>query len=95
MAKKKASSTRKRASNDALNLAAINWYALTINRLATQIYVTDPKRFENIGDVLKQALESLNQVQMTLAAPCGDCPDGWECCRNGLCAPTCDDFADA
>ena len=91
MAKKKASSTRKRPSNDALNLAAINWYALSINRLATQVYVTDPKRFTDISNALTEALESLKQVQMALAAPCGDCPDGWECCRNGLCAPTCDD----
>lgn len=93
MAKKKASSTKKRPSNDALNLAAINWFALSINRLATQIYVTDPKQFGNISHALTEALESLSQVHQTLAEPCGECPEGWVCCRNGLCAPTCDDMA--
>ena len=93
MAKRK--STKKRPSNDALTLAAINWYAMSINRLATQVYVTDPKRLADISNVLKQALQSLNEVKMALATPCGDCPDGWECCRNGLCAPTCDDLENA
>src|SRR5262245_10529786 len=95
MAKRKSSSTKKRPSNDALNLAAINWYAMSINRLATQIYVTDPKQFESLNRTLAQALESLKHAQAALVTPCGDCPDGWECCRNGLCAPTCDDVADA
>ena len=89
-AKKKSSENVKKQPNDALNFAALHWYALTIEKICIQLYVTDCANFGAIKAVLNDTLESLNTVRTEMITPCGDCQDGWECCKSdGMCAPTC------
>lgn len=78
--------------NDAVNFAAIHWYALTIEQICIQMYVTDSAKFGAIKGVLTDTLKSLNKVRASLVTPCSDCQDGWECCKSdGMCAPVCID----
>ena len=92
MAKKKSSRKVPTPPNDAMNFAALHWYALMIERVSIQLYVTDRAKFGAIKQKLTDALKSLNSVATGLIAPCGDCQDGWECCKSdNMCAPTCTD----
>jgi hypothetical protein len=75
--------------NDAINFAALHWYALTIERICIQLYVTDRSNFDVLKHTLTDTLKALNVANKTIATPCGDCQDGWECCADGMCAPTC------
>ena len=92
MAKK----TKKKAThatskpNDAVNLAALHWYALMIERISIQLYVTDAKNFGSVKGALNDALKALDLLRQGFATPCSECQDGWECCpSDGMCAPTC------
>jgi hypothetical protein len=78
-----------KAPNDAINFAALHWYALMIERICIQLYVTDRSNFDLLKHTLTDTLKALNVANKTTATPCGDCQDGWECCADGMCAPTC------
>jgi hypothetical protein len=73
---------------DALRLAAIRWYANTIENLSIELYATNPVTFEETEVVLKETLGRLRLQRQQIGAP-PDCPDGYELC-GGLCVPSCD-----
>ena len=94
MAKAKKRKTPSRVGNSsekaAYELAALHWYALTIERLCMQLYVTDAGNLGQIKGALNDALAALNHIKNAAAAGCDECQDGWECCKaDNLCAPTC------
>jgi hypothetical protein len=74
---------------DAIALAALRWYALTIDRLCIEIYATDRKKFEDLEDLLKSHVVALYKFGKGVKFTDEDeCPEGYVMC-NGLCAPTC------
>lgn len=95
MARKSSKSARrtwKPQANDAIRLAALRWYAITIERLAIDIYATDRRKFEAMEAILKRETKALFDVGQGPggALQDGDCPDGYFLCKDGLCAPMCD-----
>ena len=89
---------RKRApqSDDALRLAALRWYAITIERISIEVFATHPEKYEQLEGKLKdacKALQGLGGQKKKLKGPDEDeqdgCPDGYKLCPDGLCAPMC------
>lgn len=83
----------------ALTLAAIRWYAISIEKLSTDLYVTDPSQYPAVQAVLNQAVSALEglrtQVKSQRAgagaavrSTGGNCPPGYRNC-DGLCLPAC------
>lgn len=82
-----------------MTLAAIRWYALSLERLATALYVTDRSRYSEVRQILGKALTDLAALQgvpqpptMAMAAADGGddgCPPGFVRC-DGVCLPQCD-----
>jgi hypothetical protein len=78
---------------DAIALATIRWYAVTIEKLAIEAYVTNRGKFEELDDLLRQQLKALCRVAAQRSQNVKgseDCPDGWFLCKDGFCAPACD-----
>jgi hypothetical protein len=77
--------------SDAINLAALRWYAATNEALLIEIYATDRDRF---GALLALLRVHQRELRRFASAPDGiveeDCPPGWVRCKDGLCAPSCD-----
>jgi ferredoxin len=75
---------------DALRLAAIRWFANTIENLSIELYATNPVTFENTEALLKETLQQLKLQREQISTTGQDeCPDGYELC-GGLCVPSCD-----
>ena len=72
---------------DTAAIAAIRWFAATIETLGNDVYLTDRSKYGEITNILKGAVEDLNAVRMTLIGP-SDCPPGYVDC-NGVCEPMC------
>jgi hypothetical protein len=78
-----------RPSNDALNIAAIHLLALQIEQVATEVYVTDPDRFEDVLAMMREQVGALRGSTPTSFSDNDDeCPEGWILC-DGLCMPMC------
>ena len=73
---------------DTAAIAAIRWFAATLETLGNDVYLTDRSKYGEITDVLKGAVEDLNAVRMTLSGGFSDCPPGYVDC-NGVCEPMC------
>jgi hypothetical protein len=74
--------------SDVMNLAAVRWFALTIEKLATEIYITDRALYPSLKEVLKHAVDDLNRVRQPLVGD-EECPPDYVMC-DGLCVPMCD-----
>lgn len=73
-----------------MTLAAIRWYAMSIEKYAMDLYITDRAQYPAVKAVLDNALESLEQLrtqQSSLLQEAG-CPPGFRNC-NGVCLPDC------
>lgn len=99
MAKAKSGATRTRStrsarpSDPAERLAALRWLAMRIEQLAIEVIVTDPGRFAAVEDALRAEVRLLQRMgQPITPLGDGDCPGGYILCRDGLCAPMCDEF---
>lgn len=68
-------------------LAAIRWYANTIESLAIQKYFGKISRWPQIDAILTNAIEELQSIKADRFNPEPDCP--WPICPNDICAPTC------
>lgn len=84
-------------ANDAINLATIRWYAITLERLLIEMYSTNRKRWPEIQKMLDQDLKELyNHFKKPSLKPEqadeDECPPGQTMCRDGLCAPQCELF---
>ena len=75
--------------NDAINLATLRWYALTIDRLLIQIYSTDRSKQAGMQAILDQALKELYRHGKGIAEGDSECPEGQRLCSDGFCAPIC------
>ena len=96
MAKRKKKSTGgttrwQAVPNDAIRLAALRWFALTIEKRTIELYATKSSTYHDMEDILRKALHRLDHLRNTLAVGDDDeCPEGYIMCGNGVCAPSCD-----
>ena len=83
----------KPSSEDATSLAALRWFANTIENFAIELYATDRESFPDIERVLRDTLAKLKGVKAQFSVPDEEngCPDGYVLC-HGVCAPSCDDL---
>jgi|SRR6187401_1222443 hypothetical protein len=97
MAKSRKSSVSKAARtgkwepepNDAINLATLRWYALTIDRLLIQIYCTDRSKQATMQAILDKAVRELYLHGKGPTLGDDGCPEGQRLCSDGFCAPMC------
>ena len=84
----------KEQDQPAMTLAAIRWYALSIEKLSTDLYVTNPANFAQVQQALNSALSALEALRaprnagLTAAASGAGCPPGYKDC-DGICLPKC------
>jgi len=79
--------------NDAINLATLRWYALTIERLLIEIYSTNREKLPGLQHLLDEELRRLYAYSQSSEVRDDDeCPPGQTMCPDGLCAPSCDPF---
>lgn len=78
-------------TDDAEKLAAIRWLAMRIEQVSIQVFVTDRARFGQIEDALRAEVALLRHMGRPLIGD-DDCPGGYILCRDGLCAPMCDEM---
>lgn len=78
--------------DDAERLAALRWLVMRIEQLCIEVFVTDRRRFADLEGSLRAEVKRLQNMapDKGLAGP--PCPDGYILCRDGLCAPMCEDF---
>ena len=77
--------------NNAIELAALHWYSLAMAQKAIEIYATSPARFAQLSQLCRRQIRELEAfAEQSMEAE--DCPPGYELCRNGICAPMCDEF---
>ena len=75
-----------------MTLAAIRWYAISIEKLAQDIYVTRKGLYPEAETILREAFHALGRVRKTMSMAQADeegCPPGYVNC-NGACLPDCD-----
>ena len=76
----------------ALTLAAIRWYAISIEKLAADLYVTKPAQYPAVQAGLNKAVADLEALRTQLKAggevANGGCPPGYRNC-GGLGLPSC------
>jgi hypothetical protein len=78
-------------SQDAINLAALRWYACTIERLCIEIYATNRKKYPKLAALLNKQVKELKALGVSAKIADDDaCPPGYVMCEDGLCAPSCD-----
>lgn len=76
---------------DAINLAALRWYACEIEQVCIEIYATNRKKFTKLEDMLKKHVTALKTLGASkLIADDDNCPPGYVMCEDRLCAPACD-----
>jgi hypothetical protein len=74
--------------DDAIRLAALRWYALTIEAQAIQLYATDSSKYGAVETILRDAVKLMDAVRPSPIGGGGDCPPGFVMC-GGECAPMC------
>lgn len=74
----------------AMTLAAVRWYAMSIEKYAMDLYITDRAQYPAVKAILDNALASLEQAraEMTATAQDAGCPPGFKNC-DGVCLPDC------
>lgn len=73
---------------DAMSLAALRWFACTLEAFAIDIYATDREAYGRIETVFRKALKDLGDIPIKEITGDDDCPDGYVRC--GLfCKPAC------
>jgi hypothetical protein len=80
--------------DDAINLATIRWYALTLEKLLIEMYSTNRKKLPVLQKLLDEDLKELRKHFKKLDFDREDedeCPPGQKMCSDGFCKPECDD----
>ncbi|MDQ3068166.1 MAG: hypothetical protein M3R55_00370 [Acidobacteriota bacterium] len=77
----------------ALTLAAIRWYAISIEKLSADLYITNKTLYPEVQAILNTCFRDLGAVRKSLLPPAGDegCGPGYVNC-HGVCLPDCDNF---
>ena len=84
------------APDDAIRLAALRWFALTLEQRSIELYATNTKTFRKMEHVLRNALHDLDEIGIKFALGEDDeCPEGYIPCGNGVCKPSCDRLTDS
>jgi hypothetical protein len=73
---------------DTMSLAAIRWFACTMEAYAIELYATDRSAFPHIEKVMRKALKDLGNAKVKPIKDDDDCPDGYIRCGD-LCKPAC------
>lgn len=81
-------------TSDAVRLAALRWLVMKIEQLGIEILATSPAKYAVVENAMRAQVQLLKQIGRPGLA-FEDCPDGYILCRDGLCAPMCDDDAPA
>ena len=92
---KKTKNTTKAApprANDAERLAAVRWLVMRIEQLSIEVFITDRDKFADVERSLRAQVKALQAMAPVRPIAAEDCPEGYVLCRDGLCAPMCDDF---
>ena len=85
-----------RRNEDAVRMAAIRWLVMRIEQICIEVLVTDRDKFSDVEDALRAEVRLLQQIGRPVRPlDDEDCPGGYIRCRDGLCAPMCDDFENA
>ena len=75
----------------AMTLAAIRWYAMTIERMSTEIYITNPSNYPQVKNALDAAVSALQKIRVDIVTASlggGGCSSGYQDC-DGVCLPKC------
>ena len=78
------------APNDAIRLAALRWFALTIEKEAIELYATNTATFPEIERILRKALGHIDDLRDKFAVAEEGCPEGYVLCDDDVCRPSCD-----
>ena len=77
--------------DDAIRLAALRWFALSMERLSIEIYASDKTRFETMEELFRYTMKKLGKMRHLVdVGESEECPSGYVLCEDGLCAPMCD-----
>jgi len=78
----------------ALALAAIRWYAISIEKLSSDLYITSRDNLPAVKEALHAALQELSRLRksMSQTAAARGCPPGYVNCQ-GMCLPECDPWS--
>ena len=76
------------APNDAIRLAALRWFALTIEQTCIEIYATDTNSYHVMEEELRHVVRKLQKHRAKLTLGNDTCPDGYVLCGE-TCAPMC------
>ena len=78
---------------DAINLATIRWYAITLEKLLLEIYATNRQKLPRLQAMLNEQIEAIYAYSQATDLNDNDaCPLGQVMCRDGLCHPRCFDW---
>lgn len=75
-------------ADDAIKLAALRWFACTIEAEAIQIYATSPSKYPKIEAAMMACVKEIHGLLPTTGLSDDDCPPGYVRCGNE-CAPMC------
>lgn len=78
------------APNDAIKLAALRWFALTIEKEGIELYATNTASFPALEKILRKALGDMDELRDKFALADDDCPEGYIRCDDDVCRPSCD-----
>ena len=67
-------------------LAALRWFALTIEKEGIELYATNSATFPEIEKILRKALGEIDELRDKFAAQEGDCPEGYILCDDATAA---------
>ena len=76
--------------NDAIRLAALRWFALTIEKEGIELYATNTATFPEIEKILRKALGEIDDLRDKFSLANEDCPEGYILCDDEVCRPSCD-----
>jgi hypothetical protein len=80
--------------DDAIRLAALRWFALTIEKTAIELYATDKKAtYPKMVTILRKTVAEMNDLRDDSREEEDGCPMGYVLC-DGLCVPACDSDSD-
>jgi hypothetical protein len=83
------------APNDAIRLATLRWFALTIEKEGIELYATNTATFPEIEKILRKALGDIDELRDRFAEGEDDCPEGYIRCNDDVCRPSCDRLSDS
>jgi hypothetical protein len=85
----------KAVPNDAIRLAALRWFALTIEKEGIELYATNSATFPEMEKILRKALGEIDHLRDRFSAEEDGCPEGYFLCDDDVCRPSCEKVSDS